>query len=248
MQQHGFAYRFDWGFEGLQALAPISNVVIIVDVLRFTSAVCCALEVGATVLPFPWNYDQAGEYARLHKAICAGRREDGGPSLSPTDLLTLDPGTRIVLPSPNGSALAFAASEGNAHVLAGSLRNATATANAASNLGGHNGVISVIAAGERWHADDGPTRFAIEDLIGAGAILAALDPSAAVSAPRCSPEAAAARAGFLAHRPRLYEALTTCSSGRELIERGWADDVATSSAFDVSAVVARLFDSEFRAV
>ena len=46
-EQDGFAYRFDWGPDGLAALAPAAAVVVIVDVLRFTSAVSAAVEAGA---------------------------------------------------------------------------------------------------------------------------------------------------------------------------------------------------------
>ena len=89
-------------------------------------------------------------------------------------------------------------------------------------------------------------RTAVEDMVGAGAILAALDPSNAISDPRCSPEASAARAAFVDARPRLYDALSDCASGRELVARGWDDDVATAAALDVSTVVCRLTANEFR--
>ena len=85
----------------------------------------------------------------------------------------------------------------------------------------------------------------MEDLLGAGAVLWALDPSASISRPACSPEAAAARAAFLAARPRLYEVLLDCSSGRELVGRGWEDDVATSAAHDVTPFACRLDEGEF---
>lgn len=244
--QHGFAYRCDWGVAGLEALAATSAVVVVVDVLRFTTAVTCALESGAQVLPYRWNDAGAADFATTHRAVLAGRRELGEPSLSPTDLLTIAPGTRLVLPSPNGSTIAFRARElGVPHVLAGCLRNATATALAARRLA-DGGAISVIAAGERWGTADGPLRPAIEDQLGAGAVLAALDPSASVSAPRCSPEAAGARAAFVAARPLLYDTLAACASGRELLGRGWDDDVATSAALDVTQVVGALHGHEFR--
>jgi 2-phosphosulfolactate phosphatase len=169
-------------------------------------------------------------------------------SLSPTDLLLAPAGTRLVLPSPNGSALAFAAREsGVPHVLAACLRNATATARAAQHLA-EGGAIGIIAAGERWDMSDGPLRPSVEDMLGAGAVFAALDPSASVSTPRCSPEAAAARAAFVAARPRLYEEIAGCASGRELVARGWEDDVATASSHDVSSVVCRLAVNEFRSL
>jgi 2-phosphosulfolactate phosphatase len=244
--QHGEEYRFDWGADGLAALAPHCAVVVIVDVLRFTTAVCCALESGAVVLPYRWNDDGAAAYAIANDAVLAGRREEGALSLSPTDLLTATPGTRLVLPSPNGSTLAFLARDlGATHVLAGSIRNAGATAAAARQLAA-GGAIGLIAAGERWPADGAPLRPAVEDLLGAGAVLAALDPSASVSHPRCSPEAAAARAAFVGARPRLYDAISNCASGRELVSRGWEDDVATAAAHDVSPMVCRLVANEFR--
>jgi 2-phosphosulfolactate phosphatase len=237
LDQHGYAYRFDWGPNGLRALAPAAEVVVIVDVLRFTTAVCTAIEAGATVLPYRWADAGAGEYAAAHGAVLAVGREQGEPSLSPTDLLTLSPGTRLVLPSPNGSALALAAAElGARHVIAGCLRNATAVARAARVLAG-DAPIAVIAAGERWHGATGPLRAAVEDLLGAGAIFAALDPAASISAPGCSPEAAAARAAFVAARPRLAETLAACASGRELVERGWLDDVHTAAALDATTAV-----------
>lgn len=244
MHQPGFAYRFDWGLEGLQRLAPTADVVVIVDVLRFTSAVCAALEAGATVLPYPWAKEDVHEYADSRQAIAAGFREDGGPSLSPTDLLSLTAGTRLVLPSPNGATLAFhARTLGVGLVLAGSLRNASATAHYARFHAG-SGVVAVVASGEQW-GDQSLLRPAVEDLLGAGAVLSALDPSGAASAPHCSPEATAARAAFRQARPMLYEALVSSSSGRELLQRGWDDDVATSAALDVTDIVCVLSGDQF---
>jgi 2-phosphosulfolactate phosphatase len=244
--QDGFAYRFDWGPNGLRTLAPVADVVVVVDVLRFTTAVSAAVEAGAIVHPYRWADDNAATYAAQRGAVLAGQREHGGPSLSPTDLLTLERGTRVVLPSPNGSALAFAARDhGARHVLAGCLRNTWATAAAARRLAGPNGAIAVIAAGERWNGATGPLRPAVEDALGAGAILATLDPAAAITAPCCSPEAAAARAAFVAARPRLYESLAASGSGRELLGRGWQDDVATCAAFDVTRTAALLVDDAF---
>src|ERR1700709_1705228 len=87
--QDGFAYRFDWGPNGLRNLAPSAEVVVIVDVLRFTTAVCAAVESGATALPYRWAGDGAAAFAADQGAVLAGPREDGAVSLSPTDLLTV---------------------------------------------------------------------------------------------------------------------------------------------------------------
>jgi 2-phosphosulfolactate phosphatase len=96
----------------------------------------------------------------------------------------------------------------------------------------------VIAAGER-------SRPAVEDLLGAGAVLAALDPAAAISPPCCSPDAAAARAAFVAARPRLSEVVASCDSARELVGRGLADDVSEATALDASTAVPLLQDGAF---
>jgi 2-phosphosulfolactate phosphatase len=246
--QSGYAYRFDWGLDGLHALAPSCDVIVVIDVLRFTSAVSVAVDTGATVFPFRWKDARAASYATERNAQLAGLREDGGPSLSPTDLAELPPATRIVLPSPNGSTISLTAAEdGVPFVLAGSLRNATATARRARALS-HDGAVGVIAAGERWGTASGPVRPALEDLLGAGAVLAALDPSAAVSDPRCSPEAAAARAAFVDAKPTLTETLVSCASGRELVARGWLDDVGASARLDASDRAAQLVDDAFESV
>lgn len=246
--QSGFAYRFDWGQEGLEAMASECDVVVVVDVLRFSTAVSAAVEVGAVVLPYPWKDDRAAAYAADRGATLAGRRVLGQPSLSPTDLRRLDPATRIVLPSPNGSTISFAAARaGVPFVLAGSLRNATATAQRARALA-HDGAIGVIAAGERWTRPGEPLRPAVEDLLGAGAVLAALDPSRAASGPRCSPEAAAARAAFIDAKTQLEATLLTCASGRELVRRGWDDDVRIAAELDVTRWAAQLIDDAFVAV
>jgi 2-phosphosulfolactate phosphatase len=246
IEQDGFAYRLAWGSEGLDALAPHVAVVVVVDALRFTSAVSAAVEAGATVVPARWADEQAASDAAAQGAVLAGRREDGRPSLSPTDLLTMRPGVRLVLPSPNGATVSVRAFElGTPTVLAGCFRNATATARRARELAA-GGSIGIVACGERW--PHGPLRHAVEDLLGAGAVLAALDPSGASSAPCCSPDAAAARAAFVAARPLLVDHLLGSSSGRELAAIGYSDDVHTSAVLDATDVAAQLVDGAFTAV
>jgi 2-phosphosulfolactate phosphatase len=236
--QTGFGARFEWGEEGVRRLAPISDVVVIVDVLSFTTCVDIAVGRGGIVFPYRWRDESAAAFAQEQMAQLAvprGRTTPEQPhSLSPVSLEALEPGTRIVLPSPNGATLTTIASAFGATVFAGCLRNATAVGQAAAKRGN---IVTVIAAGERW-ADDS-LRPAIEDMIGAGAILAAMRPTAP------SPEAIAAIAVYAAAAAALPNFLAACSSSRELIDLGFPEDVAAATLADVSATVPILRDGAF---
>src|SRR4029453_9923911 len=164
--------------DGLSPGAQGAGAVVVVDVLRFTTAVSVAVGRGAVVLPYVWAAgDAARAYAARHDAELAGRRGEGPWPLPPTHLAPPPagppPGTRLVLPSPNGSALAFGAQNDvpDARVLAGCLRNAGAVAAVA---GAQPEPVAVVAAGERWRGSLGPLRPAVEDLLGAGAVIRAL--------------------------------------------------------------------------
>ena len=235
--QAGFDVRFDWDLTGANVLAPVSDVLVVVDVLSFSTAVEVALAQGARVVPTGWTDDErAAALAAERGAVLAVGRSHTNPaapySLSPASLMRLPAGTCLVLPSPNGAAITAAAAQLGPVVLAGCLRNAGAVATAACALGG---TISVIAAGERW--PDGSLRPALEDLIGAGAILDRL------GGPARSPEAhaAAGTARFL----DPAQALHGCASGRELITAGYEQDVRIAAELDVSHVVPLLRDGTF---
>jgi 2-phosphosulfolactate phosphatase len=224
--------RFEWGEDGLRRLAPHADVVVVVDVLSFATAVDIAVGRGALVFPFPERGAPAVDFARRVDAVLAGDRSARQPditySLSPTSLQSIPPGTRLVLPSPNGATLVRLAGNVTDAVLLGCLRNASAMAACCRTLGG---TVAVIAAGERWsHSDDsaGSLRPAVEDLIGAGAIMAALSPR------HPSPEAVVAMAAFNAAADDLNAYLEACASGRELIERGFASDVMLAAQHNVS--------------
>ncbi|MEK8029280.1 2-phosphosulfolactate phosphatase [Ideonella sp. DXS29W] len=231
--QQGFDVRVDWGMPGLRNVAALCPAVVLVDVLSFSTCVDIACERGAAVWPYPHKDESAAAYAEQRSALLAGPREQGGFSLSPSSLRAAPAGLKLVLPSPNGSALARACHA--PAVIAGCLRNASAVASALSRSG--DGPVAIIAAGEQW--PDGTLRVALEDLIGAGAIVHSLLGSK-------SPEALAAEAVFLAARDHLHDKLTACASGRELIERGYAEDVRLASQLNASSCVPRLVEGAFR--
>jgi 2-phosphosulfolactate phosphatase len=232
--QDQFDIRCEWGMAGVQNLSP-SDVIVIIDVLSFTTSVDVALGRGASVLPYRWRDDSAALYARERSAELAGSRggERNSFSLAPSSLENAPPGLRLVLPSPNGSSLAFAAMTRGAVVAAACLRNASAVAAWAQQTAKQ---ITVVPAGERW--PDGSLRPAVEDLIAAGAIIKRLPG-------RLSPESRVAVVAFDGVAASLREVLCNCSSGRELMERGYARDVELASEMDVSKIVPVLSGDAF---
>lgn len=228
-------YRFEWGPNGLRALAPEATVVVVVDVIGLSTVACAVIEAGGTVVP--WRREDLDPEAHA-RSIGAVVLHGEPPPVA--DALALPDHTTVVVPSARGAALVDAASDhGAGHVLVGCLRNASATARLARRLAGEHGGIAVIAAGARWRGATGPLRPAVEDLIAAGAVLAALDPSAAVGAPRCSPEAAAARDAFLGARADLVGAHLRSTTGRARDTSGDDADVVVTAALDVTDLAVR---------
>jgi 2-phosphosulfolactate phosphatase len=232
--QQAFAIRCEWGAHGVAQLAPHSDAVMIVDVLSFTTCVDIAVGNGAVVYPYRWRDVSALAYAQSLDAILARPRHqhDPGYSLSPASLVTIPADTRLVLPSPNGATLTLAT--GQVPTFAGCLRNATAVAGALQRQGRR---ISVIPAGEQW--GDGSHRPAIEDWVGAGAVISHLPGTR-------SPEAELAAAAFQHVRHNLHCGLKACGSARELIGRGFERDVELALALDVSAAVPILTHGAYR--
>jgi 2-phosphosulfolactate phosphatase len=229
--QGSYDIRCEWGLEGLGVLSPTSDCIVVVDILSFTTCVTLAIGNGATVMPFAMGDRKAAEaFARSNHAELAVKRSEINAdypfSLSPQSMQNAVAGDRIVLPSPNGSTICGAADATGLPVIAGSLLNAGAVAEAASALGPR---VTVIAAGERWPSD-GALRPAAEDLVGAGAIIGHL------SSHR-SPEAEVAQAAFERASARLGTFIADTVSGRELRGVGYSDDVAIAANLDVTNAV-----------
>ena len=200
--------------------------------LSFTTCVDVAVGNGATVYPYRFKDASAVQYAQSKEALLAGGRGSASAySLSPVSLAAIPAQARLVLPSPNGSALTLAT--GDTPTLAGCLRNGRAVADYAGQVGAS---VAVIPCGERW--PDESLRPAIEDWIGAGAIIQALSGTK-------SPEAQAAQAIFESGQADLLQTVMACSSGKELVGRGFAADVVEAARLDCSSTVARLVDGAY---
>lgn len=215
----------EWGLAGIEALRERVAVFVIVDVLSFSTAVDVAVSRGAIVYPFPYGEQVAAQIAadRVGAVLAQPRRAGGGQfSLSPVTLSAVPRGTKLMLPSPNGSRLSVVC--GDIPVLTGCLRNAAAVAKSARTIAS-GGAVGVVPAGERW--PDGSLRPAIEDLLGAGAILDRMGLP-------CSPEAQVARDAYRTARQELANLIRASVSGRELVDRGFSGDVELALEQDVS--------------
>ncbi len=218
--QTAYNIRCEWGMGGISSVGAVSDVVVIVDVLSFSTCIDVATERGAVVFPYRMKSRNAAEFAAARSALLASKRGEGAISLSPGSLASIEAGTRVVLPSPNGATLSL--STGAKTTLAGCLRNARAVARAAREMGES---IAIIPAGERW--PDGSLRPGIEDLLGAGAIIAELNMTK-------SPEALLAETAFKNASRGLSDILFQSASGRELVESGFGEDVQMAAIHNCS--------------
>ncbi|MCE7007503.1 2-phosphosulfolactate phosphatase [Kibdelosporangium philippinense] len=226
--QDGFGVRMEWGMAGVEALAPHCTVLIIVDVLSFTTSVDLAVSQGARV-------------------VVKAPDEQSTGLKRPSELKSVQAGTELTFTSPNGGRLSEFAAQ-RTRVMAGCLRNAAAVADRAIDLA-DRGPIGVIPAGEQWGVNfyerqkSGAMRVAMEDYLGAGAIVSAL---LAEGYSPASPEAAFAATSYRTAEPYLAELLGGCGSGLELGEKGLSEDIALAGQVNVSKATPTLVNGVFQ--
>lgn len=190
--QSTYQVRLDWGVDGIDRLAS-ADVVVVVDVLRFSSTVADAVASGSSV--------------SLEDAVGWSR---------------------------NGAAVAARAAE--SVVLVGSLRNASAVARAVATVQERRQArtsVAVIAAGEADAA--GVVRFAVEDHLGSGAVVAALTD---LGIDHTAPDAAVAAEGFRALKRALRHMISASGSAREIAEGVDATGGITSAGLVPTSTVA----------
>jgi 2-phosphosulfolactate phosphatase len=241
--QPGAGARFDWGPAGAAELARVCSVLVVVDVLSFTTAGDVAVSRGTRIHPFPWNREAHAFAERIGAAVAVGRRQvtaESPWSLSPAALLAAPAVPDLVLPSPNGAAICSAAGSTGVPVVAAGLRNASAVARRLHGEGYGTGTaaVGVIAAGELW--PDGTLRPCVEDLLGAALVLDGLS----VRGSSLSVESAVALA-TLNGVPDVAAAVRAGISGRELTLSGFPEDVALATALNASDQVPLLVSGAF---
>ena len=89
--QNEYDIRLEWGQKGVEQLSVISDVIIIVDILSFSTCVDIVTSNFASVIPYKWKDETAVEFAKSKNAILADnkRRHSIFYSLSPTSLLNI---------------------------------------------------------------------------------------------------------------------------------------------------------------
>jgi len=131
-------------------------------------------------------------------------------------------------------------------VIAAGLNNRTAVAEwvvaRQTEGGGGRFSVAVIAVGER--RPDGTPRFAVEDLLVAGAVIDALY-SGGID--HCSPEAAAASATFVGLQRALRHLTGATETGQALAAAGRQGEVAAAGVLDDSSLVLALGEFTFPA-
>ncbi len=229
--QAGYRCRLEWGRDGARRAAARGDVVVVVDVLSFSTAVATAVQYGGIIRPCGGDETPSVLAASTGSEIAVRREEVpalGRFSLSPLSFIGMEPGTSVVLASPNGATCCRCGND-TPYLLAGALLNARSVAEAASGLiQGNHRAITVVAAGERWETpgEDGGLRVAIEDYLGAGAIISRITAAK-------SPEATLCELAFRSAEPRLAEMILACGSGVELAERGYRGDAEHAARLDL---------------
>jgi 2-phosphosulfolactate phosphatase len=217
---------------------------VVVDVLRATTTITTALANGASgVIPVLVPEDAAALGQRLgrERVLFCGERDavriegfdlDNSPASFPPEVVA---GKTLVFTTTNGTRALRAVSSA-ASVRIGALVNRSAVARALAAESARDVVI--VCAGVEG-------AFALEDAIGAGAIIDALL--------ALMPEAElhdGARAAALLYRSvaqRLTEAIASADHAQALVEKGFATDVTRCAAIDTLDVVPTLRNGIFTA-
>ena len=216
-----------WFARGLKDSSADAYVVI--DVLRFSTTVAAALASGFREVYVFSELSRAAAFARESKALLAAEVEGAKPAEadldnSPTAIIDyarkhgVGNGKLVVRTTAGASIVSEAIGLGLKNVFIGSLVNARFVAEALGEL--RPSSISMVCAGFRR------TKFAIEDFLGAGAIICELADIADVN---LLDEAIAALHAYLSLRNDLLGAIKSGRSGRFLCGTGRGEDVVFAS-------------------
>jgi 2-phosphosulfolactate phosphatase len=223
-------------YQGIPTKAVAGLDVVIVDVLRATSTIVFAVSQGARVMSLADEADALAQGQRLGaKAILVGERM-GQPlpgfhcNNSVAELSTLALRGRVVVLTTTNGTQAVAAVRAAKRTFAGALTNAPALGRYLCRRGSLVRDVAIVCAGRSTSA------LATEDLLGAGAVVAAIESSSTRSAPWLADGARMARDLFRRARS-VRAAVRDADAATELLERGGAADVDAAAAHGSSDAV-----------
>lgn len=222
--------HFAWGRRGALQAAQDGHMLVVVDTLSFSTATATAVHYGGEIYPCSVDTDVFNLAQAIDGEAAVNRREvptRGRFSLSPLTFRSIEPGTCVVLASPNGATCSQYAQH-VPYLFVGALVNARAVAGAVAHiLATSNLHVTVLACGERWltPSEDGTLRFAVEDYLGAGAIISYIQESKTSEARICE-------GAFQAAAADLPALIWECESGLELRTKGFAQDVEAAMQID----------------
>jgi len=215
------------------------KTAVVFDVLRATSGIAAAMAVGVASIRIFSDIQSAVAAAQADTPAKAGDRpllagevsalRPPGFDLgnSPRQYDASHRGRRVFLATTNGTKAIVAAS-GAATVLAAALVNAGPTARFCRTLGAD---VTLLCSGTEG-------QFSLEDFLGAGAVLAALRQTGAVTIGNDA--AITAAAFFTARRDQLRATLASGQGGHNVVAAGLEPDIDFAARLDALEVVCRV--------
>jgi len=230
----------DWGVDGMRYALQKGDIAVVVDTLRFSTAVVTAVANGFTI--YPVGDRQLGKkLANSIGANIAGKPGEGKYTISPhTYLHSADEKNKnVVLFSPNGAACS-ALVGGGQEAFVGCLLNARAVGEYITNLARQVRTnVTLVAAGEQRAIDTGERIvyekknaypvFAIEDYLACGAIIHYSELAKSAEARLCEH-------AFTGAQDTIEDLLLESFSGQYLVQYGLREDVthaARLNSYDV---------------
>lgn len=216
------------------------RTVVVFDVLRATTTVTAALSVGVKEILIAPSVTAATELAAAHgsNAITCGETNCLPPAgftmgNSPRGFVPAYEGRTVFMATTNGTK-AIIATAGAENVFAGALVNAAAVAREASQAGLD---VTLLCAGTNG-------RMAMEDMIGAGAVLDAIAELGPVK--HGSDVAIIAHELFRFARNDLKGVLSRSAGGQNVIRNGLADDIDFCAKLNSLTAVGRVTENPLR--
>lgn len=231
----------DWGVDGVRFALKKHDIVVIVDTLRFSTAVTTAVANGFTIYPVA-DQQEGRDLASSIGAEMSGKPGKAKYTISPHSYLNIPTGSsrKVVLYSPNGATCAALAQDDDI-VYIGCFLNARAVSGLLHEVA-RSGQrdITIVAAGEQRAVDSGERIvydkaaaypvFAIEDYLASGAIISSTNFRRSAEADLCAMT-------FNAAQDRIEDLLAGSFSGRYLIENDLKEDINHAVRRDMYDIV-----------